>query len=375
MLGLTTNYNKNLKDETSCVLSVLSDQKGACVYQSEYEKTCKFTTRSVCDSTTSDNSSKATFYANKLCTAPELGTVCGKTENTICLSGKDEVYFVDTCGNPANIYDSSKLTNTDYWTDVKTKTESCGSGAANLVSKTCGNCNYLLGSFCRSSDDTGKSASYGDYICADLNCYNTQNGNIYKHGESWCVYNDKGTAGAGNNSVGSRYYKHICVNGEEVLEQCADYRSEECIQDSINTSSTTFSQAACRVNRWQDCTAQTDQEDCENTDQRDCFWKSLAYAVNTSSSSICLPQINPGLKFWSSTDAESVCAQANAQCIVVYEKSLFGNKKCKKNCECLTDAWKSEKNAVCSALGDCGGKINWVGSGGYITGYNVTIKG
>jgi hypothetical protein len=33
---------------------------------------------------------------------------CGKTTNTVCVEGKDEVYFVDSCGNVANIYDASK---------------------------------------------------------------------------------------------------------------------------------------------------------------------------------------------------------------------------------------------------------------------------
>lgn len=380
-LGLQANYNKQITDEVSCVLSVQSQDKGACVFQSDFETTCKYTTRAECDATSSGiNSSKGTFYKDKLCTAPELGTNCGKTTETICVPGKDGVYFKDTCGNPANIYDSSKINDVDYWSNVKSTLESCNSGKDNGNSKTCGNCNYLLGSFCRSSKDAGASASYGSNICANLNCKNTQNEQSYKHGESWCVYDDAGTTNQSNNAVGSRFYKHICVNGEEVLEQCADFRQEECIQDKITTSLGDFSQAACRVNRWQDCVVQTNKLDCENSDKRDCAWKEgVSLASNSSAkasdknSGACVPQISPGLKFWDGSEAQSICAQANAKCIVTFEKGLFSGEKCVGNCDCLTDEWTKQRNDVCMALGDCGAKINWVGDSGYKIGYNVTI--
>lgn len=367
MMGLLTNYNKQIKDETSCVLSVLSQDKGACVYESEYEKTCKFTTRAECGTTKSDNSSKATFYVNKLCTASELGTICGRTRDTMCLAGKDEVYFKDSCGNSANIFDSSKYEDIDYWTNVKTKTESCNSGSNNAGSGSCGNCNYLLGSFCRT--ERGKST------CADLNCKNTQNGNSYKHGESWCVYNDAGTTGKGNTAVGARFYKHICINGEEVLEQCADFKQEECIEDKITTTLGTFSQAACRVNRWQDCTVQTSKADCENSDKRDCFWKTGTSIGNSTSDGVCLPKNSPGLKFWEGEEAQSICAQGNAKCVVTFEKGLFSGEECKENCECLTADWAKQRNDICMSLGDCGAKINWVGDKGYKIGYEVTTVG
>jgi len=377
MMGLITNYNKQIKDETSCVLSVMSQDKGACVFESEYEKTCKFTTRAECDTTKSDNSSntKATFYAGKLCTASELGTICGKTTDTICLPGKDEVYFKDTCGNAANIYDSSKINDQNYWTNVKTKTESCNPNSDNANSKLCGNCNYLLGSFCRNSRDAGSSANYGNNICANLNCKNTQNGNSYKHGESWCVYNDKGTTGQGNTAVGARFYKHICINGEEVLEQCADFKQEECVQDTINTSLGTFSQAACRVNRWQDCVVQTNKQDCENADKRDCLWKAGITMGNKTNDGSCLPKDTPGIKFWEGDEAKNICAQGNAQCIVTFEKGLFSGEKCVDNCNCLSKDWAKQRNDICMALGDCGAKINWIGDTGYKKGYNVSILG
>jgi len=422
-LGLLTNYNKGITSEAQCVLSVQNQDKGACVYESDFEKTCKFTTRAECSGTSSTTNATGVgkgagvFYKDKLCSDEQLGTNCKKTTQTTCIPGKDEVYFVDSCGNPANIYDSSKLTDNDYWTNAKTKLESCNPNDGNAGNTVCGNCNYLLGGYCR--------ASGGKNICADLNCAKTQNGKSYKHGESWCVYTDTGAFGNGNAPVGSRFYKHVCINGEEVVEQCADFRQEECIEDKINFAGNTFSQAACRVNRWQDCVAQTEQLDCNNTDRRDCVWKTGEYDVanNAGSASlvgVCVPRIPPGLKFWGdiptstgsattqaqilgqvattttkdySDEAEAICGQATFQCTVTLNKGLFDDSKdatCKddsifgsgegEGCECWDDnahnvsqAWIAKNSAICMAMGDCGPKTNWLGAKGYAPGYKVTI--
>ncbi|MBX4196885.1 hypothetical protein KW805_04830 [Candidatus Pacearchaeota archaeon] len=376
-LGLQTNYNSGIKDETQCILSVQNQDKGACVYTFEFEKTCKFTTRAECSSGV-NGTGKGAFFKGKLCSAEELGTTCGPTKpaKTTCIPGKDEVYFVDTCGNAANIYDASKVNDPDYWTNIKDKSESCNPSGANANSAGCGNCNYLQGSVCRPSE-TGKKATYGSTMCANLNCVNTQNGKSYKHGESWCVYNDEGTTGEGKDAVGSRFYKHICINGEEVLEQCADFRQEECIEDKIQVPQGTFSQAACRVNRWQDCVAQTDQLDCQNKDKRDCYWqpdvKLPQYEANETITGTCLPINPPGLKFWEGEEAKTICAQGNAACVVTFEKGLFGGEKCSKNCECLDGTWQKERSDLCVSLGDCGPNVNWIGQQGYKPGYNISI--
>ncbi len=373
-LGLQINYNKAIKSEVQCVLSVQNQDKGACVFESDFETTCRMTTRSECNSINSTGSTSIQFYKGKLCTSPEFGTNCALTRKTICVPGKDEVYFVDSCGNPANIYDASKVDDKDYWSNIKDKSESCNSASGNANSAACGNCNYPLGTICRQADET--NPNYGDYICADLNCKDTQNGKSYKHGESWCIYNDEGTQSKGDNAVGSRFYKHICINGEEVLEQCADFRQEECIEDSIETSVGPFAQAACRVNRWQDCTAQSDKLDCENSDRRDCYWKQgREYALqnNASVTGVCLPKNTPGLKFWEGEEAKSICSIGSSSCVVVFEKGLFGEEECVKNCECLDGNWEKQRIEICKALGDCGPKINWVGETGYKKGFDVTI--
>ncbi len=381
-LGLKTNYNKAIKDEVQCVLSVQNQDKGACVFESEFEKTCKFVTRAECDGGLGrDNSTsiKGEFFVGKLCSAEELGTNCGPTKNTICAPGKDEVYFVDSCGNAGNIYDASKVNDKEYWANIKDKTEACSPNSANGGSTSCGNCNYLLGSFCRSTDSASGRATYGNNICADLNCKKTSNGNSYKHGESWCVYNDAGTTGEGTDSVGSRFFKHICINGEEVVEQCADFRQEECIQDKITAGGVEFSQAACRVNRWQDCTAQNEKIECENSDRRDCLWKPGSFNVAFSNKSsggdkgVCVPKNPPGLTFWKGEETQQICAQANAACVVSFEKGLFGNEKCTDNCECLGNNWEQQHADLCTSIGDCGPNTNWVGEAGFREGFKKLI--
>lgn len=381
-LGLETNYDGGITSETQCIASVRSQQKGACVFEFEFEKICRFTTKANCEGTTEVGNngtvSESVFYLDKLCSAEELGTTCGPSTKTICLPGKDEVYFLDTCGNPANIYDSSKVDDKEYWTNIKTSAESCNAGGSNAGSAGCGNCDYLQGSICRNEDVAGGNPTYGNFICADLNCRSTSNGQSYRHGESWCVYTDQGSTGKSENSVGSRFFKHICINGEEVVESCEDFRAEECLQDEING----FSQAACRVNRWQSCIAQKEKRDCENIDRRDCLWHdSVGLQITNDEGEVektdgaCLPLNPPGLKFWEGEAAQAICAQGNAVCVVEFEKGIFGGESCEKNCECLSDSWEQERNEVCRGLGDCGPAVNWVGQKGYKDGFKIEIGG
>ncbi len=371
-LGLTTNYKQNIQNEVQCVLEVQNQEKGACIYEHEFEKTCTFTTRGACTAGVNGTSIKGEFFGGKLCTAEELGAPCAPTQQTTCVPGKDGVYFVDSCGNAANIYDASKLNDKSYWSTARDVSESCNPNSDNANSKTCGNCNYLSGSYCRTATRSNR-ATYGNAICAELNCKKTSNGNSYKHGESWCVYTDAGKKDISDNAVGSRFYKHVCVNGEEVIEQCADFRQEECIEDAIEISGGgKFSQAACRVNRWQDCTSQGEKIDCENTERRDCVWKKGIILTNVSSEGACIPKNSPGLKFWEGESTKAICAQANAACIVTFKKGVFGGEECAQNCQCLTEGWKQERATLCKSLGDCGPKINWVGQEGYKTGFKIT---
>lgn len=380
--GLETNFKKNIQDEATCILIAHLQDKGACVYELENERTCRFVTRAECLNTNRSRSKNMTsspeFFKNYLCSADELHTKCGPTTKTTCIEGKDEVYFVDSCGNPANIYDSTKTYDKkpSYWQKIAPKAESCGfkDGKGNANSKTCGNCEYFKGSICGNG-----AATFGDHICRDINCYGTKNGKDYKNGESWCV--PQGPVGEGRDLVGSRHFRHVCINGEEVIEPCADFRNEICIENILETYSGNFIEAACRPNRWKDCLDQEEKDDCLNTDKRDCYWfKGAKYVGNaettgTASSDtgegttkklkdggeMCLPNFPAGFQFWNQGDAKTVCSLGNIKEEVTYEKGLISKKKCVKNCEVLNDEWARKMNNVCTSLGDCGAYINIAG--------------
>jgi len=157
----------------------------------------------------------------------------------------------------------------------------------------------------------------------------------------------------------------MCYNSEVIVEPCADYRAEICIQDEVDG----FKSAACRVNEWQDCFLQTDQEDCENADKRDCIWiTGVSITTNSSSATenACVPKYAPGFDFWNSEgDASQICATATSSCTVEYETDLLGNRECVENCECLDDEWKNAMAEMCTSLGDCGNKVNFVGQSGF----------
>jgi len=321
--GLKTDFRQNIKNELSCIATAQSQDVGACVYDNSVGgKTCKFTSRAACstaglgtelanlttNNTQVNGTAQSGFYKDTLCTAPELGTDCGKSTNTMLIQGKDEVYYNDSCGNPANIYDASKYNDPMYWKKVYKKSESCGYGSSNAGSSTCGNCDYYLGSIGKRATGILGRPTYGNFICVDLSCKAAGK----KHGESWCV-SDSPT-GNGEDSVGSRYYKEVCLYNEVITEPCADYRNEICIQGSTGS----FTEAACRVNRWQDCMQQKQESDCTNEDVRDCMWIPNFYYSSSSSQiekstndsnndgntddptpkGLCVPNYPPGFNFW-----------------------------------------------------------------------------
>ncbi len=425
--GIETNFLKEITDENECISYANSQDKGACVYEVDYQKTCRFTTRGQCKTTegsvngTITNSSNIEFYKDQLCTSEKLGTNCAPTEKTTCVEGKEEVYFIDTCGNIANIYDASKIDDQDYWERVVEKSESCGAGGGNGNSKSCGNCNYALGSICKPATREN-SPSYGDYVCQDLSCKSTSDGSSHKHGESWCSYDSE--VGEGKDRVGSRHFKHVCINGEEIVEPCADFRGEVCVESTTNG----FIEARCRANRWSDCMLQLEKGDCENNDVRDCMWVEDGYTFSKADASsgisglvktqtkevgLCLPQYPPGFNFWGTSQTQTtenteqteqrfgtqnqleeqrfglgakdalsiepltnlntlsnsgsdICKMGDAVLKIVYEKKLTGNTECVENCKEgetkeKREAWAEQMNDVCISLGDCGGYVNYIG--------------
>ncbi len=362
LYDLETNFKSTITSEVACIASVTSEARGACVFEKDFEKTCKMTTKKECgDIEKKSATGTVKFHEGYLCTSPSLETNCAPTENTQCAENKDEVYFTDSCGNLANIYDATKVKDTQYWNKIVQKSASCGADSSNANSATCGNCDYYAGSICKNFE-RGKDKvrpNYGSAICRDLSC--TYEGKQFQHGETWCA----SSKNADIASVGARAFRLVCYNGDVTAEPCADFKQEQCIQGELNG----FSVAACRANQWQDCTVQTEEKDCENEEKRDCSWIT---DLTIKQGGRCIPQIAPGLDFWKEEgDSKTICAQADSKCTVKYKKDIFGKLTCSENCECLTDAWRAKKLEVCNALGDCGSKTNYIGVAGFDNGYKI----
>jgi hypothetical protein len=391
--GLLTDYRPDIQTELECIASITSDKIGACVHEVDYQRTCEMISQTDCKKI-----DKAEFHDGYLCSAQQLTTNCGPSKETMC---KDEkVYFIDTCGNIANIYDSGKITDTNYWTYIQDPT--CDDGKGNKNSKTCGACDYFSGSMCKSYTQT--KPTYGNYICSSLDC--TYNGKPYLHGETWCATNTKPSL---DNSPGSRYFRMMCYNGEVTVEPCSEFRNEVCVQDQVNN----FKVAGCVVNKWQDCTNQSSKEDCLDIYARDCKWItgfSIMKAKDKDGKIIdlgkdehnisgsCVPSNSSGFDFWSGEgNGPEICSMGSAQCVVKYDVSIiFGSRRrlqtdlnyrmahCVQNCYCIEgyklgdgsnkyenhrpatdptsyEAWKNLMNNICTSLGDCGNKKNYLG--------------
>ncbi|PIN86715.1 hypothetical protein COV19_03195, partial [Candidatus Woesearchaeota archaeon CG10_big_fil_rev_8_21_14_0_10_44_13] len=120
-----------------------------------------------------------------------------------------------------------------------------------------------------------------------------------KHGESWCVYD--GITGKGYDYVGSRHYKHSCIDGEVYVEECRDYREEFCTDDGTHE----IPKAVCRTNRWYDCSFCKSDQCCNDIRYRDCFWN-----FETTIKQKCVPYVPPGLRFWEN-EGMDICLRAS----------------------------------------------------------------
>lgn len=195
-------------DEEACLAAGSGESEGACIYESDYERDCTYTSYSKC--------STGNFYEGLTCTDPSLRTNCNKTSKTKCYN--EDVYAVDSCGNP----DGKKT-----------------------------DCDYGNGTICSQKNATTA-------ICKNLNCAGGK-----KNGDSWCVdlfgnggvgiKTIEGLGIEGDNgwpttrpTVGSRSFRQLCLDGNITTEPCADFRMEMCSDEGSG-------EAKCELNKAADC--------------------------------------------------------------------------------------------------------------------------
>src|SRR3989344_4029254 len=387
VLGMNKEFRPEVDTELACLILSNSQEEGACVFEFEFENTCKYTTKGNCLEIGGD------FNSGLLCSNPELKTNCEPQKTTGCAEDKDGIYWYDSCGNRENIYyGPTQAKKEESYNDGRTLplSESCELGTSNnpLANQaTCGNCNYLVGSRCgEKTSDEKLSDSKQEFVCRDLRC-KTDDGKVKLNGESWCAYNsaiglDKGT-GKGSlgealrsiDTPGSRHFRQVCIDGEIRNEACADYRNEICVEaQSPLDNGKDFSSAACRINKWQQCLAynnevkgsgeqrkQTEKVRDDKCDKNsDCFIKQVNIDKNFKFN-ICAPKYPAGFDLSSNPEAsERLCSLATQKCTVVYVKTLSGW-TCKANCNCRKAGFAEQMNDLCMSLGDCGASVNYQG--------------
>ena len=339
------------------ILGIL--QEGACVLE---QGNCRFVTINECDNM------NGKFYENFLCSNPNLATNCVPTEQTTCV--KDKIHFIDSCGNPANVYDSSKVnadSNSDYWGIVSEPTCTLDLDDPNSV-KSCGNCNIFLSSVC--SEASNGEVSYGNYVCKNLECVD-EKGNTRKNGERWCVYDSY--IGDGKDTVGSEHWLASCNFGELEVDLCGGTRGQICSQRIIEGNGKEFSTAACVVNEALRCLNYNQDESMEENcnDNSQCEIKNVNIDKYFKFS-MCTPEYPRGFDLTEKSEINSgLCSLGNQECTVIYQKKIFGGWRCIANCACQTKKFTEQLNNLCISLGDCGSYVNFIGDGTK----NIEVKG
>jgi hypothetical protein len=363
--GFEVDWRTGL-NELECVMLAGQMKVGACVLAN---KGCKFGTEADCIENAGE------FAENYLCTAERLETTCERTQKTTCVEGKDQVYFMDSCGNVANIYDSNRAHDDSYWERYILPESACSASNGAMNSPSCGNCNRFNGGICALASVDNFNVNMGDYYCRDTMCEFTDfwgQEHLYKNGESWCVYDGpidgNNYGGSANYDVpGSRHFRYVCNSGDVQIEPCADYRNEVCIQQNTLASATTefvgsdnveFYNAVCRKNNAKHCIEIGEQSDQACNEEPDCRVRRVEVA-GTFSFSICVPRFPEGFSFEPTYRASGaqICSINTRTCVVSFEPQPVCI--CVDNCGCLAGSFKTQMDAVCKSLGDCGSSPNY----------------
>jgi len=361
---------------------IYTQSMGACVIG---EEDCKFTTEEDCKKNLNGG-----FHLGSLCSNPDLNTSCKKpnAQNAKTKCYNDKVYFLDSCDNLANVYDSSKFNDDDYWKYVQTS--DCSDGKGNVKSTTCGDCDKA-NSVCSSASGEGVNPNYGDYVCKDLSCID-ENGNERKNTEAWCVY--ESYVGDSKDVVGSEYRVRWCDRGEIKSDLCGNWRGKICGERELEfEKEDAISLARCRSNEGFKCfqlgivpyefndkgtitnQEEVDEyaEECEtysdcrvaNVNMRDIEEEGIIsyYSFGRNKDEFllfkaCVPKYPVGLEFWNpESNAEKMCDMASVEIPVIERKQLTGW-VCSVNCNVLEYDFIEQMNEYCMSLGDCGAYVN-----------------
>ncbi len=359
---IEVNFREDMKTQGECAAAIADSPRGACIIETDYEVSCVMSLKNDClkkeeskeylsELKNPVSDVKIEFHEGFLCTNNDLNTDCASTEKTTCYD--DKIYFLDSCGNRANVYDSLKKNNKDYWNFLQFP--DCGpvsSDSSQGIKKTCGDCSYVESTKCQNPKPSDPEPDMGEYVCSDLSCeYDTNgDGNIdddekYSNGESWCA-ETKGTVHHiqtdenGNilkesleelfnfqeyNIPGSEYVKLTCSEGEVLESNCASRRREICTEYEIENTGYTIAQ--CRINPASFCQKITNRTECFNSSF--CKWlPGLRFDQETiegeearkQEQGSCVPLVAPGVEFWNpKSPSKSTCSIGSTPALAFYE--------------------------------------------------------
>lgn len=423
--NVVPEFLPNIQDEQVCLSMASPDAKGAVTFDTSVGRGCSIMTRKEFQEKKASDES-AIFHENLLCTAvTDEGhiSICRKTRRTTCVDGENDVYFVDSCGNLANVYDANKIDDEAYWSyvpGIKGVEVDVGDDNGNAGSSIYGDCDYIGGSTCGLGN-----AKYGSYICKDLGCGASEltGGIAREHGEEWCSSPREDFEDAVPGEVS---YKLYCYDGEVSYELCDYSRNKLCVEDETTGS------AACVVNKWQACGNPEIKTTSDCLDAGDCkvvegasvgflrtqYGTESTLVDNESGKEIratCVPKYSPGFNFWDPEGTlldngegetpTSICTFASVNCVVPYTQEIYGvtkfrvtpsdgcvatckevedwsSSKCFDACTpvCLQESfgamspntevsinkdWAESYQNLCVSLGDCGVSGNYLGHEGY----------
>ncbi len=278
---LEMKYQPEIDTEPECLAVCRAADKGCCI---NTDSTCNYGMRETCDA------AKGEFNNGQYCSDVAL---CGCVKHNSKTCYEDDAYWVDSCGNLEEVAED---------------------------------CDYAQGTLCKKME--------GEYKCGTVNCETTYSdeknvhdskmGGLRKNGESWCVY-ESGT-GDYKDRPGTKHYRHMCVNGQEVIESCRDYREEICVQAEVEG----YTQSQCLHN--------------------DIYESPIKQQIST---------VPRGFQFW---EDQGTCDEGSTDCTVVWcKKSRYASWKCEQNCQCETQDYVDDMAKGCKSLGDCGADLNIMG--------------
>lgn len=378
--GLELDFRNAITSEQECTNICKQEDDGCCVKDTGE---CVRTTRAMCG--LEDGTGGVGFYKDVFCSHEQLQSSCDpkckEKAKMGCVEGLEDVYWFDSCGNREGV--------------VTEPIENSDNPEGN------GDCDYPRGTLCSAADKDHPTA-----YCKSVNCKAEDLSNYPQidydgvnryNGESWCVYDSK--PGPASDTVGSRHWRHICINGEEVVEPCKDYREEMCAQMDITgvpPDYVTYREAGCIANNAKTCSldcntlkeADTDAEKeaalrndkkCCESISRSCRWQ---YTNAEETEGICMPIIPAGIPFWGDEDgnvdaeAKELCNSWNTETETIWAENAFA--WCPESCdgkgvagerrwdvtgrgEVYTNEALRTNNLLCNSAGDCGAKYSYTG--------------